>query len=359
MRYCISKNIQFLAQGGGNAWATTFEIGQKSVLINLRGIRDITFNKDKTEVVIQGGAIISEVVNAAYGNGTQVVTGNCNCVGTLGANLGGGYSRLMGLYGFGADNILSLNVVNAAGQFQRITPADTDLWWAFRGAGANFGIVTSATMKAHPVPTAQNGAWLGALIFTPDKLEALVQAIDDLKIAPRMAIFMFFATSGPPAFLPSVIAFPYYLGTESEGRAAFASIFKVGPITDQTAWMPFNKVNDGSDPFCVQGGRKPAYGAGLANMDPAAWRAIFNEYVTFLANPGTGNTTVLVERYSIDKAISFGDASSSYPWRSDIKYNVAVIPWYADVSLDEKAKAFGTSVRSLLWSSSGLSRNER
>ena len=309
-------------------------------------------------MTVQGGAIISEVVAAAYGNGTQVVTGNCNCIGTLGADLGGGYSRLMGVYGFGADNILSLDMVNAQGQLQTVTPSDGDLWWAVLGAGANFGIVTSATMKAYPVPASQNAAWLGALTFTPDKLETLVQAINDLEVTPQMSIFMFFATSGPPMYTPAVIAFPYYLGTKSAGEAAYASILKVGPISDETVLTPYNQVNAGSDAFCLQGGRKPAYGAGLAKMDPTAWRAIFNHYLEFLQNPGTTNTTILVERYSIDKAISLGSASSSYAWRADIKYNVAVIPWYDDPHLDVKAQAFGTSVRDILWSASGLTKNE-
>ena len=317
------------------------------MVINLRGIRAITFNDDKSEVRIQGGAIVSEVVSAAYQAGAQVLTGNCNCIGTLSAALGGGYSRLMGLYGFGVDNILSMNVVTAKGEMIRVDQRDRDLWWALRGAGANFGIVTSAIMKSYPVPKAQNGAWLGPLIFTEDKLEALVRAINKLVLKPEMAIFMYFATL-PPENKPTIIAFPFYLkGDAVQGKAAFASIFAVGPVLDATVWTPYDQINAGSEPFCVKGGRKPSHGAGFSRMDPENWRAIWKEYNIFLQNPGTQNSTVLVEYYALDKAISLGVESSSYAFRSSIKFNAVAIPWYADPALDAKAEKFGSNVRDL------------
>ena len=328
-------------------------------MINLRGIRQIQFNADKTEITIQGGAIISEVIEAAYGNGTQVLTGNCNCIGTLSANLGGGYSRLMGLYGFGVDNFLSVDLVTPDGRAIRVDPTNPDLWWALRGAGPNFGIVTSATLKAYPVPKAQNGAWLGPLIFTEDKIEAVVEAINVLELQPPMAIFLYYATS-PPENKPAVIVIPFYLnGDAAMGRAAFASILALGPIADMTAWTPYNQINAGSETFCVKGGRKPSYGAGFAQMDPKTWRAIWNEYNAFLANPGTQNSVVLVEAYSLQKAMSLGDASSSYAFRSSIKFNAAAIAWYQDPSLDSKAEAFGSSVRNLWRLTENLPHNQR
>lgn len=357
VRYCNAHNLSFLAQGGGNAWSTTWNIGPNDVVINLRGIRQIQFNANKTEVSFQGGTIISELVDAAYGNDTQVVTGNCNCIGALGAVLGGGYGRLMGLYGFGVDNLLSLNLITSNGSSIKVTPDMSDLWWALRGAGPNFGIVTSATMKAYPTPKAQNGAWLGPLIFTEDKIEALVQAINDLNLEPRMAIFLYYAAS-PPTYTPTVIAIPFFLGNETGGIAAFSSILALGPVANQTGWTPYNLVNAGSESFCVKGGRKPSYTAGMRKLDPRTWRAIWNQYTTFLQQyPGTGNTTVLVECYSLDTADAYGDKSSSYAFRSSNKYNGVVNTVYYDRSLDGKAQAFGSSVRNLWWSTDNLTAN--
>ena len=158
----------------------------------------------------------------------------------LGANLGGGYSRLMGFYGFGVDNLLSMNLVTTNGAAIRVVPDNVDLWWALRGAGPNFGVVTSATMRSYPVQTSQNGAWLGPLIFSEDKIEVLMEAINDLSLQPPMAIFLYYATL-PPANNAAVIAIPFYLnGNETEGKAAFSSINALGPVADQTAWTPYN-----------------------------------------------------------------------------------------------------------------------
>lgn len=357
MQYCNAHNLNFLAQGGGNGWADTFTLGNGGVLINLRPLRNIEFNADKTTVTVQGGTIIRELIAAAYGNSTQVSVGNCNCIGVLGSTLGGGYGRLMGLYGMSVDNLLSMNVVTAHGDAITVTPQDQDLWWALRGAGANFGIVTSATMRAYPVPQEQNGAWLGPLIFTPDRIPALVTAINGLTLTGQMSIFMYFTTAGPPDYMPVVIAIPFYLGPASEGEAAFASIFAVGPVSNMTAFTPYDQFNEGSESFCVKGGRKPSYAAGVATLDPQTWVTVYNKYVDFLKTPGVQNTTVLMEYYPSAKADSFGADSSSYAFRSTIKMNAVVNTAYVDRSLDPVAESFGSSVRDLWRSSSGLTQN--
>jgi FAD/FMN-containing dehydrogenase len=64
----------------------------------------------------------------------------------------------MGLYGFGVDNILSINLVTAKGSAITVDSRNTDLWWALRGAGPNIGIVTSTAMKAYPTTRANNTA---------------------------------------------------------------------------------------------------------------------------------------------------------------------------------------------------------
>jgi len=350
----VKNNIKFLAQNGGHSWVITFNIGPGDLVINMRLLSKVTFNADKTQVTYGGGALISDIVTAAYANGVQVPTGNCNCVGTLGAILGGGFGRLMGLYGMGVDNLLSVNLVLADGNLQKVDPSKPDLWWALRGAGPNFGIVTSATMKSYPVPAATNGAYTGSLVFTNDKIEALVTALNNLVLQPPMAIFLYFANQGQPA----VVAIPYYAGgTVDQYKTAFASIYAVGPVVDTSSFVTYDHLNDGSDSFCTKGQRKPSYGAGLNNMDPTTWRAVFNEYVKFLQNPGTQTSAILMEYYSLQKAQTLPDSSSSYPFRHTIKFNTLVIPWYSDPALDPVAEAFASRVRDLWRATDNVAQN--
>jgi FAD/FMN-containing dehydrogenase len=345
-----------LAQNGGHGFNDAFHLGQNGVLINLRALNGIFFNAARTEAVVQGGALISEVIDAAWVNNAQLLTGNCNCVGTLGAALGGGYGNLMGLYGLSIDNILALNTVLADGRLVTVTPRDADLWWALRGAGPNFGIVTSAVYKSYPVPQAQNKAWRGGLLFTDDKVEAVTQAIEELKLEPKMSLLLLFVTSGPPESAPLIIVQVFYYGSAVEGKKAFASVYAIGPYADTTAETPYNRWNAPSDVFCLKGERKPSYGVGFSRMVPATMHFIWNQYTAFVKHSGTGNSAILVEAYPLEKAQSLGSASSSFPGR-DIRFNGIAIAWYPGRSLDQAAEAFGSSVRDALRAVDGFSQN--
>ena len=145
-------------QNGGNGWAT-FNLNGTAVILNLSRLNQVSVSADGLSATIGGGAIIEEVVAAADKAGVLVMTGNCNCVGALGAGLGGGFGNLVGELGMAVDNILSLRVITPEGEAIDVSPtSNPDLFWAMRGAGPNFGIVTYATVKA--VPTEDRTAYL-------------------------------------------------------------------------------------------------------------------------------------------------------------------------------------------------------
>ncbi|KAM5441338.1 hypothetical protein MferCBS31731_003768 [Microsporum ferrugineum] len=355
VQYCIKYDIQFFAQAGAHGFTTTLDVPPDGILINLRQLNSATFNDDKTEVIVGGGILISEVIEAASSNNALVATGNCNCVGAIGAILGGGYGNLMGMYGFGVDNILSLNVVSGDGILQTVTVGD-DLFWALCGAGPNFGIVTSARMKAYPVESSGQYAWLGALTFTGDKIQAVIKAINELTLKPEMNIFIYLLDARAPGNMPTVVVTPFYYGTEAEGRAAFASILDIGPTLDTTARTHYTHWNDGAESSCVKGGRKPSYCAGLAELVPETWKQVWDDYVTWVSsnNGSARNSTVILEAYSMGKARSFPTNSSSVPWRDRIRFNALIFPWYGDKSMDSAAEFYGLSTRRLILSTSSL-----
>ena len=362
VQFANELNLPFLVQNGGNGWSTTLDrLDKNGIIINLAGIKAITFNSNKTQVTLQGGALISDTVAAGAANNALVATGICNCVGTLGAVLGGGVGNLMGLHGLGVDNILSMNVVTPAGKAVAVTPqTNPQLWFALRGAGPNFGIVTSATMKSYPIaaPTDLN-AWLGALIFTSNRLESLVQAIDQLDLQPQMAIQLLFANSGNASATPTIIFSVFYYGTEVDGRAAYAPIYAVGPVADKTAITPYAKWNAAGDIACIKGGRKPTFAAGLARMDPATWRAVYEQLRELIQQQGAENSSLLMNAYPLAKTQSFAnDNAAAYPFRQKLKYSASFTPTYADPAFDAKAEEFGFRVRDLWRATSGLDGNQ-
>ncbi|KAK5636776.1 hypothetical protein RRF57_012488 [Xylaria bambusicola] len=348
-------NTPFLIQSGANGWADTFTLNSQGIIIDISNLKTITFNPDKSQVTFQAGVTNKDLIDAAWDNNARVSASTCNCVSVLGATLGGGLSRTQGVYGMNIDQLISLSIVDADGAKRTITPkSDRELWWALTGAGANFGVVTSATYKSYAMPQAENTAWTGLVLFDQSKLEDVVAAIDALTLGPDMQMDLYF-TASPVDGQPTVIVLPFYLGTEEVGREKFASILDIGPTLDTTEVIPYNTWNTAGDPFCAAGGRKPSYTVGLKTMEPTAWRNVWNEYIAFFNSYEEANlTTILTECYSTAAtAASLKDnGTSSYPFR-DIKCHAIAIPWYTSPEIDSDALQFGQNVRSYLIDSAG------
>jgi hypothetical protein len=145
--------------GGHDFWGRAFRPG--GLVLDLTHMREVQVDIDHRVATVGGGALSSDVVSAAERVGLTAVTGTAGAVGMVGLTLGGGYGPLIGQFGLAADNLLGAEVVLADGS--RVT-ADAenhpDLFWALRGGGGNFGVVTSARIQLHPVPTTVSGTIL-------------------------------------------------------------------------------------------------------------------------------------------------------------------------------------------------------
>lgn len=128
------------------------------VVIDLSGMKRIAIDPSRRTARVEGGVLSGEVARAAGQHGLAPVLGQCPGVGASGVTLGGGLGWLSGLHGASCDNLLSARVVAADG---RVLTADaernTDLFWALRGAGANFGVTTSFECRLHPIGPVTGG----------------------------------------------------------------------------------------------------------------------------------------------------------------------------------------------------------
>ncbi|KAK6352072.1 hypothetical protein TWF730_008904 [Orbilia blumenaviensis] len=333
--------------GGGHGWRVRNH-RDIDVVICLRDMNAVEVNIEDRTVTFGGGTIVKELTDAATASNLEVTTGICNSVGVLGSTLCGGIGRYIGKYGLAIDNLLSVNFVDATGKFYRNVNQESngDLWWAIRGAGTSFGVVTQATMRAHPQ---SNGglSWTGALIFgDPSKLEAVVQAINDLEMDENMCVHLLF-TCLPPTLAPAIMVVPWYYGSEGEAEKAWKSLLDIGPTIKETFMAPADRLNDGNDPFGEKGGRKPGVGLGLDTLDPEGYRHIWDLYVHFLnENPDATRTVMVAECYPKAKTLSTPAENAAFAHR-DSKYEVICVPWYTDETLDIRADAFAQSVRNI------------
>ncbi len=149
-------------RGGGHDWAGR-ALRDQGLVVDLSAMRHVEVDPEASVATLAGGATVRGIIAAATPYGLVAVTGNCGSVGMAGLTLGGGYGLLTPRFGLALDNLLSAEIVLADG---RCITADAhehpELFWALRGGGGNFGVVTSLRIRLHPV-----GTLLGGLILFP------------------------------------------------------------------------------------------------------------------------------------------------------------------------------------------------
>ena len=289
----------------------------------------------------------------------MIVNGGCNCVGQ-GGLLGGGLSRFSNRYGMGVDSLVSANLVTAAGELVTVSnSSNADLFWAIRGAGANFGIVVSTIQQAYPV-IAEGMVWYGVLSFPHSKLEAYIDAINHLNITQDMVIHWSFNYSPANATgIPLINAQVFFWKGDAEaGRKAFKPLYDLGPLSDTTQVLPTNNLNSFVDGFCEPGGRKPGWSVGLKSLDYGTFATIWEKWSGFVNKTQLYNTEVLVECYDTEGIRKAGSLESTAYAQRDINFFAFTIPDYASALMDSQVEAYGNGIRELMKGTSGFNPNK-
>src|SRR5499433_320931 len=129
-------------RGGGHDWAGRALCD--GIVIDLSGMNSVRIEPDTHTARISGGARASDIVEAADPLGLAPVTGSVGTVGMAGLTLGGGYGPLVGRFGLALDNLVGAEVVLGDGRLVTATAdREEELFWALRGGGGNFGVVTT------------------------------------------------------------------------------------------------------------------------------------------------------------------------------------------------------------------------
>lgn len=151
VRFAKASDLMVSIRGGGHN-AAGLGICDDGLVIDLSGLDYVRVNPQTRTVLVGAGCTWSAVDHATHAFGLAVPSGIVSSTGVAGLTLGGGMGHLSRRYGLTIDNLLSVDVVLADGTFV-IANADehADLFWAVRGGGGNFGIVTAFLFEAHPV----------------------------------------------------------------------------------------------------------------------------------------------------------------------------------------------------------------
>lgn len=158
-----------IRSGGHNA--AGLGVCDDGLVIDLSQIRYVRVDPKKRTVLAGGGAVWGDVDHATHAFGLAVPAGIISTTGVGGLTLGGGIGHLTRQCGLTIDNLLAVDVVLADGRFVTANPNEnSDLFWAVRGGGGNFGVVTSFLFRAHPIHTDYAGPMLWPMEDAPEIL---------------------------------------------------------------------------------------------------------------------------------------------------------------------------------------------
>jgi hypothetical protein len=188
-------------KGGGHNIAGT-SIAEGGLTLDMSRMREVAVDPDAKLARVGPGCLLGEVDQATQQHGLATVLGFVSETGVAGLTLGGGFGYLTRRFGWTVDNLAEVQVVTADGQLRTANrDQHPELFWALRGGGGNFGVVTRFTFRLHPVGPTITG---GLTIWSAERAEEVLAAYRDLtESAPRELTAATIVRLAPPApFLP-------------------------------------------------------------------------------------------------------------------------------------------------------------
>src|SRR5881409_1375644 len=187
VNFARDSGLLLAVRGGGHNIAGN-ALCDDGIVIDLSQMKDAIVDPRARRVTIEGGATLADLDAATQAHGLAAPVGINSTTGVAGLTLGGGFGWLSRKYGMTIDNLESAEVVTAAGEVVRASATDhPDLFWALRGGGGNFGVVTRFEFRLHPVgPDVLSGLIVYPISEAKSVLqqyrEFIAQAPDDLSV---------------------------------------------------------------------------------------------------------------------------------------------------------------------------------
>lgn len=258
LKFARAHHLPLSVRGGGHGVAG-HALVDGGLVIDLSHMRSVRVDPDKRIARAEGGATLRDLDHETQAFGLATSLGTVSETGIAGLTLGGGVGWLMRKYGLSCDNLVSADVVTADGRL--ITASATknkDLFWALRGGGGNFGIVTSFEFRLYPVSMVNGGLILYPLEKARDVLSAHREVF--AKASDNLAMIAVFVTAPPAPFIPQewhgkpmVGVAGGHFGTPEEAAAELRPYRDLGPAVDFISPMPLGVLQTMLDESAPRG----------------------------------------------------------------------------------------------------------
>ena len=246
--FAREHGLRVAPQGTGHGAAAMGDLSD-TILVRTSNMRRVEIDPETRTARVEAGVIWIEVVHAAAAHGLAALAGSSPDVGVVGYTLGGGLSWLGRKHGIGANQVTAIDVVTADGDFVR-TDAENEpeLFWALRGGGGNFGIVTAIEFNLLPITE----VYAGILWYPVERATEVLNAWrawtddvpDEMTSVGRILQFPSIPEIPEPVRGGSfVVVQAIFLGSEAEGAALLEPLRALGPAMDTVATIPVTELS--------------------------------------------------------------------------------------------------------------------
>jgi FAD/FMN-containing dehydrogenase len=262
VRFAATHRMLASVRGGGHHIAGN-AVAEGGLMIDLSGMRTVGIDAGARTARVDAGALLADLDRESQAHGLATPLGINSTTGVAGLTLGGGFGWLSRRYGMTVDNLRGATVVTADAAVHEVSAsAEPDLFWALRGGGGNFGVVTSFEFELHPVGPE---VYAGLVVYPFAQAQKVLRAWRDFTAsAPdELSVWTVMRKAPPLPFLPAsahgtdvVIFALVHCGNVEAGERAAAPVLQFGkPIASALGPSPYAGFQQAFDPLLAPGGR--------------------------------------------------------------------------------------------------------
>jgi FAD/FMN-containing dehydrogenase len=328
VRYAREENLPLAIRGGGHSASGT-SVSDGGLTLDLSLMKGVRVDLARRTARAQAGLTWGEFDAETQAFGLATTGGVVSTTGIAGLTLGGGIGWLGRTRGLSCDNLLSVDIVTADGELRTANAGENaDLFWALRGGGGNFGVVTSFDYQLHEVgPSVLAGLLMWPRSMAPEVFRAYREFTSG---APENAsAYAGLGTS--PDGDPIVVVIGFHHGATEEGEVLFAPLRRLGPpVADMMQPMPYTAAQKMLDGLNPPGNRIYWKSSILRNLDDEVLDTIIEQSQS-IPSP---LTVALIEFYggAINRV---GTHDTAYPLR-DAMYSLNAVSAWTDPSQDAR-----------------------
>jgi FAD/FMN-containing dehydrogenase len=328
VNFARDNGLGVAVRGGGHS-GPGFGTADDALVIDFANTRGVRVDPATSTARTEAGATWADFNHATHAFGLATTGGIVGSTGVSGLTLGGGIGYLDRKYGLSCDNLLSADVVTADGKFLTASARENeDLFWALRGGGGNFGVVTSLEFQLHPVDMVQ----AGIIIYPLEHAETVAKFYrEQLPAAPgEFGAFLAFHQGPPVPFLPEqwhgkpvCIVVGMWTGDPAGGPARWQPFLDVAPVAGSMVGpMPYPALNSAFDGMYPKGLFAYWKAAFLSELNDGA----INTHLEYGRRVPSVQTAVHI--YPIDGAVHQVDvADTAFPNRNALFSPVIACHW--------------------------------